>query len=62
MGRVVSVTPLLRFSPLERIPGTHWIGWVGLRVVLDTQTREKSFASAKDRTSVVQSVLWQYTS
>jgi hypothetical protein len=30
MGRVVSVTPRLRFSPVERTAGTHCTGgWVG---------------------------------
>jgi len=32
-----------RFTPRERIPGTHWIGgWVGPRAVLDVWWREKS--------------------
>jgi len=44
--------------PRERTPGTHWIGgWVGLRAGLDTEARGKSFASAGDRTLVVQSVV-----
>jgi hypothetical protein len=37
LARVVSVTPRPRFTPGERIPGTHWIGrlsglqsWSGL--------------------------------
>jgi hypothetical protein len=42
----------------ERTPDTHWIGgWVGLRPSLDTEAREKSFASAGDRNLVVQSVV-----
>jgi hypothetical protein len=41
--------------PRERIPGTHWIGvWVGLGAGLYAEVREKSFASAGDRTPVVQ--------
>jgi hypothetical protein len=33
-----------RFTPRERIPGTHWIGgWVGLRAGLDTGARRKIF-------------------
>jgi len=41
-------------------PGTHWIGgWVGLRAGLDTE--EKSFASARDRAPVVQSIVRHYT-
>jgi hypothetical protein len=37
---------------------THWTeGWVGLRAGLDTEPREKSFASARDRTLVMQSVV-----
>jgi hypothetical protein len=40
----------------ERTPNTHWIGgWAGLRAILDTGTRGKSFASAGDRTSVARS-------
>jgi hypothetical protein len=40
MGWVVSVTPLPRFTPGERTPGTHWTGgWVGPRAGLDTEAR-----------------------
>jgi hypothetical protein len=28
-----------RFTPRERTPGTHWIGWVGPRAVLDAGNR-----------------------
>jgi hypothetical protein len=39
---VVSVTPRPRFTPRERIPGTHWVGdWVGPRAGLDTEARDK---------------------
>jgi hypothetical protein len=32
-------------------PSTYWIGgWLGLRAGLDIDTREKSFASARDQT------------
>jgi hypothetical protein len=42
MGWVVSVTPRPRFSPGERIPGTHCTrGWVGPRVGLDAEARGK---------------------
>jgi hypothetical protein len=42
MGLVVNVTPWPRFTPGERAAGTRWKGgWVGLRYVLDTGTREK---------------------
>jgi hypothetical protein len=47
--------------PRERTPGTHWIGdWVGLRAGLDTEAKGKSFASSRDRTPVVQSVVRHY--
>jgi hypothetical protein len=37
----------------ERNPSTHWIGgWVGLRAGLGTETREKAFGSARDRTPI----------
>jgi hypothetical protein len=40
MGWVVSVTPLLRFSPGERSPGTLWTGGlVSSRAGLDTEVR-----------------------
>jgi hypothetical protein len=55
---MVSTTPRPRFTPGERIPGTHWIwGRVGPRVGLE----EKSSASVGDWTSVVQSVVSHYT-
>jgi hypothetical protein len=45
--------------PGERTPGTHWTGgWVGPTEPVWTQSQEeKSFASAVDRTPVVQSVV-----
>jgi hypothetical protein len=40
---VVSVMPWPRFSPGERIPGTHCTGgWVGPRAGLDTEVRGKT--------------------
>jgi hypothetical protein len=44
-------------------PGTHGTGgWVGLIVYLDTGYREDPFfASAVDRTPVIQSVVKHYT-
>jgi hypothetical protein len=43
-------------------PPIHWIGgWVGLRAGLDTRLEEKSFASAGDKTPIVQYVVSHYT-
>jgi hypothetical protein len=59
---MVSVTHLPRFTPGKRPSGTHWIeGWVSLRAGVDPEARAKSFASAGDRTPVVQSVVRRYT-
>jgi hypothetical protein len=56
-GLVASVT-----TRPTSTPGTNWrIGWVGARSDLDTEARGKFFASAKDRTPVVQSVVRHYT-
>jgi hydrogenase maturation factor len=56
MGWVVGDMPQPCF-----VPSTHWIGdWVGLRVGLATEAIEESFASARDQTSVIQSVVRQY--
>jgi hypothetical protein len=50
------VTPCPRFTPRERIPGTHCTGgWVDTRAGLDREARGKSFASAGDRISIAQS-------
>jgi hypothetical protein len=58
---VVSVTSRQRFSPGERIPGTHCTGgWVGLRAGLDTEARGKILCScrgSKPDRPVVQSVV-----
>jgi hypothetical protein len=41
-GWLVSVTPRLRFIPVERTPSSHWTGdWVGPRAGLDTEVRRK---------------------
>jgi hypothetical protein len=41
--------------------GTHWIGvWVGLKLVWTQRLEENYFASAGDRTPVVQSVVRHY--
>jgi hypothetical protein len=53
---------LAALYPRERTPGTHWIGgWVGLRAGVFTEAIEKSLASVRDRTLVVQSVVRHYT-
>jgi hypothetical protein len=64
-GWVVSVTPLPRFTPGERTPGTHCTGgWVGPRTGLDTEGREQILClcrgSNPDR-PVVQPVVRHYT-
>jgi hypothetical protein len=61
MGCVVSVTPQPRFTPGKRLP-LHFVQEVGWASVLVwTQRLEKnSFASAGDRTPVVQSVVRHY--
>jgi hypothetical protein len=38
---VVSVTPRPCFTPKERTPGTHWMGWVALRAGLDAGARRE---------------------
>jgi hypothetical protein len=59
-GWVVSVTPRPLFAPEERTPGNHWTGcWVGLRAGRDTEATEKLIC--RDRTPVVQSVVWHHT-
>jgi hypothetical protein len=51
-----------RNLPPEKTLGTHCTGgWVDLRAGLDTEARGKSFASAGDRTPVVQPVVRHYT-
>jgi hypothetical protein len=64
-GWVVSVTPLPRFTPGQRTPGTHCTGgWVGPRAGLDTEVTRKILCSCRvsnlDR-PVVQSVVGHYT-
>jgi hypothetical protein len=59
LGCVVNVTPRQRFTPGESTPGQE-AGWAS-ELVLDTEPRGKSFASARDRMSVVQSVVRRYT-
>jgi hypothetical protein len=64
-GWVVSITPLPRFTPGERTPGTHCTeGWVGPRAGLDTAARGKFLClcrgSNPDR-PVVQPVVRHYT-
>jgi hypothetical protein len=46
-----------RFTPGERVPGTHWIGGgVGPRAGLDAVARRKLPATARIRTPVAQLV------
>jgi hypothetical protein len=53
--------PPLRFNSKGKTSSTRWTGgWVGLRAGLD-RIEEKSFASDRDRTPVVQSVVRHYT-
>jgi hypothetical protein len=64
-GSVVSVTPRPRFTPGERITGTHRTGgWVGPRAGLDTEDRGKILCPCRgsnpDR-PIVQSVVRHYT-
>jgi hypothetical protein len=64
-GWVVGVTPLPRFTPGERTPGTHCTGgWVGPRACLDTEDRGKVLSlyrgSNLDRL-VVETVARHYT-
>jgi hypothetical protein len=48
MGWVVSVTPRPRFTPGERIPGTHWIGgWMSTRAGPDAEARRKILCSCR---------------
>jgi hypothetical protein len=64
MGWVASVTPRLRFTPVERTPTTHCIGGlVGPRAGLDAGARRKICpcrGSNLDR-SIVQPVVRHYT-
>jgi hypothetical protein len=54
-----------RFTPRERVPGTHWIGgWVGPTAVLDTAVKRKipsPCREANPRTPNVQPVALRYT-
>jgi hypothetical protein len=45
-----------------KVPRTHWIGgWVGLRVGLDTEGREKIICLCWDQIPFIQSVVRLYT-
>jgi hypothetical protein len=43
------------------VPNAQEAGWVGVRAGLDTGQRKETFASAGDRTPVLQSVVKHYT-
>jgi hypothetical protein len=55
--------PSLHFTPGETTPGSHWtVSLVVLRASLDTEAGGKIFsASARDWTSIAQSLVRQYT-
>jgi hypothetical protein len=57
MGWVIGGTRVQRFTPADRIAGTHWAtGCVDRRAGLDTEARGKNlFASAGDRNSIARS-------
>jgi hypothetical protein len=54
-----------RFTPRERVPGTHWIGGrVGPRAVLDAVVKRKIPSPRREsnpRTPIVQPVAQRYT-
>jgi hypothetical protein len=53
-----------RFTPREKAPGTHWIGWVGSRAVLDAMVKTKipnPRLESNPRTPIVQPVAQRYT-
>jgi hypothetical protein len=54
-----------RFTPSERVPGTHWIGgWVGSRTVLDSVGNSKIPSPRREsnpRTPIVLPVAQRYT-
>jgi len=53
-----------RFTPRERVPGTHWIGGcVGTRAVLDAVVKGKIPSprrNSKPRTPIVQPIAQRY--
>jgi hypothetical protein len=65
MGWVVSITARPRFTPGERIPGTHCTGgWVGPRAGLDTEDRGKILCPCRGSNPdhpVVQPIVRHYT-
>jgi hypothetical protein len=54
-----------RFTLMERIPGTHWVGgWVGPIAVLDAVVKRKIPSPRREsnpRTTIVQPVAQRYT-
>jgi hypothetical protein len=60
-----SASRLGPFTPMERAPGTNWIGgWVGPRAVLDAVVKRKirsSHRESNSRTPIVQPIAQRYT-
>jgi hypothetical protein len=46
---------------MERVVGTHWIGFVGLRARPNTRQKKKSLVPAGYRIPAVQSIVRRYT-
>jgi hypothetical protein len=52
------------FTPRERASGTHWIGWVGPRAILDAVVKKKIPSPCQElnpRTPIVQPIAQRYT-
>jgi hypothetical protein len=58
-----SISRPSRFTPRERVRGTHWIGWVRPRTVLDAVVKKipSPGRESNPRTPIVQSVSQRYT-
>jgi hypothetical protein len=63
-GNEWSASRPCRFIRRERVSGTHWIGWMGPRAVLDSVVKRKfpsPHREANPRTPIVQPVAQRYT-